>query len=86
MRSPFVFVGVVGEFGGVKREIVDAAIDGDAVEVRHPESRRHAAVMPLPVNKSNQIPILDTAVVPLWAPIQDLRSYSFSSSFIFHIP
>ena len=58
MRSSLESESFVGEFGRDERQIVDAVVDGDAVEVSHTESRRHAAIVALPRGRREKIEIL----------------------------
>ena len=48
-RGSFLSESFLGEFGGNEREIVDAVVHGDAVDMSDSESRCHATIVALPV-------------------------------------
>ena len=48
-RGTFLSESFLGEFGGNEREIVDAVVHGDAVDMSDSESRCHATIVALPV-------------------------------------
>ena len=57
MRGAFVSEIIMGAFRRIKREIVDAVVNGDAIQMRHSEAGSNTAVVTFPeIGGGNIIP------------------------------